>query len=86
MNQAPPTPVALLDELTAALAHLDHTRARLESLREWARSETARANTQEARALLERTVPQHLRETPLPVAETTAAGRCFRQVTSILNR
>ncbi len=85
MANTPPTPVALLDELTAALAHLDHTRARLESLREWARSETARANTQEARALLERTVPENLRETPPPV-ETTAAGRCFRQVTSILNR
>ncbi len=73
-------------ELELALADLDRTRARLVSLRDWARSEVAKENTQAARTLLQRVVPEHLRETPVPANETTAAGRCFREVSNILKR
>lgn len=75
-------------ELTSALADLEKTRVRLEQLRQWAQSQMAKDNTRFARLLLEKTVPEELRETA-PVAcgtEAVQAGRCFREVTAILNR
>jgi hypothetical protein len=74
-------------ELTTALSDLDKARARLETLRDWARTEVARDNTASARKLLERTVPENLRETaPSGTSEAVQAGRCFREVSSILKR
>lgn len=74
-------------ELTTALGELEKTRVRLEALRDWARGEVARDNTASVRALLERTVPEHLREkTPLGASEAVRAGACFREVSSILKR
>jgi len=47
-----------------------------------AQAAEARLNAQEARKLVERHTPKHLREQEPEV--TTAAGACFRRVSSIL--
>jgi len=74
-------------ELTTALSDLDKARARLETLRDWARTEVARDNTASARALLERSVPERLRESePSEASEAVQAGRCFREVCAIFKR
>ncbi len=74
-------------ELTTALAELDKTRLRLESLRDWTRGEVARDNTSSARALLERSVPERLREkAPSGASEAVRAGACFREVCAIFKR
>ena len=74
-------------ELTNALVELDKTRVRLEALRDWARGEVARDNTASARALLERTVPENLRENaPSGASEAVRAGACFRAVSAIFKR
>lgn len=72
-------------ELTLALESLDKMRATLEPLRDWARGEMARENTRAARETLERVVPENLREVP-PAEPLGPAGRCFREVTKILNK
>ena len=78
---------AVYNELTTALLDLDKTRLRLEALRDWARGELARDNTSSARALLERTVPERLRESaPAGSSEAVQAGRCFREVSAIFKR
>lgn len=48
-----------------------------------AQAAEARLNAAEARALLDRHVPAHLRETTESEA-TSAAGQCFRNVQAIL--
>jgi hypothetical protein len=74
-------------ELSAALADFDKARTRLEGLRDWARGEVARDNTASARALLERSVPERLRESePSGASEAVQAGRCFREVCAIFKR
>lgn len=79
--------VSLHTELNSALADLDKCRLRLEALRDWSRGELARDNTASARALLERTVPEQLREKAPPSAsEAVQAGKVFREVSAILNR
>lgn len=50
-----------------------------------AQAAEARLNAAEARALLERHVPLHLRESAEDQSESTsAAGQCFRNVQAIL--
>jgi hypothetical protein len=78
---------AVYNELTTALLDLDKTRVRLEALRDWARGELARDNTSSTRALLEKRVPERLRESePTWGSEAVRAGACFREVSAIFKR
>jgi len=58
-------------------------RAKFQFSNPTAQSAEARLNAEEARKLLQRWIPEHLKETPED-PPTSAAGTCFRNVSAIL--